>query len=69
MAAAAAAALHDLGALVLGDHPLNLEQKVVFSRAADRAVQEDDHSADAVELLDQQHLVSVAAGEPIRACT
>jgi hypothetical protein len=65
MAAAAAAALHDLGALVLGDYPLNLEQKVVLSRAADRAVEEHNHRAGAAELLDQKRLMGVAAGEPI----
>ena len=67
MPAAAPAALQDLGPLVFGDHALNLEQKIILSRAADRAVQENNLRTRTVKLIDQEHLMGVAAGEPIRS--
>ena len=45
--------------------PLDLQQQVVLGRAADRAVEEDDLDAGAAELLHQQHLVGIAAGQPV----
>src|SRR4051812_14442250 len=65
MAAPAPTAFQNLGALVLGDHPLDLQQQVVLGRAGDRAVEEDDLSAGAPELLHQQHLVGMAASQPV----
>jgi hypothetical protein len=49
----------------LGDHPLDLQQQVVLGRAADRVVEEDDLGADAPELLHEQHLMGMAAGQPV----
>ena len=65
MATPAPAALEDFGALVLGDHPLHLQQQVVLGTAADRAVEEHDLHARAAELLDQEHLVGIAPGQAI----
>ena len=65
MAAPAAAALQDPGALVLGDNTLDLQQQVVLRRAADRTVEEDDLGAGTPELLHQQHLMGLAAGQPV----
>jgi hypothetical protein len=63
---AAPGSLADLGALVLGDHPLELAQQLVLGRrAALGLLGEDDLDAGAGELLEQQHLVGVAAREPI----
>jgi len=64
---AAARALADLRALVLGDHPLKLAQQLILGRAgALAAAREDDLDARAGELLEPQHLVGVAAREPVR---
>lgn len=60
------AAFQDLGAFVLGDHALDLKQEIVLWSAADRSVGEDHVGASGPELLDEEHLVGVAAGEPIR---
>jgi hypothetical protein len=65
VAASPSAALQDLRPLVLGDHPLHLQQEVVLRRAADGPVQEDHLDAGAAELFHQQRLVGVAAGEPV----
>src|SRR5215216_17573 len=65
---AAASPLADLRPLVLGDHPLELAQQLILRRpAALRLAREHDLHAGALELLQQQHLVGVAAREPIRA--
>ena len=62
----AAGALTDLRALVLGDHPLELAQQLVLGRAAPLGLLREAHRhAHARELLQQQHLVGVAAREPI----
>ena len=66
----AAAALGDLRALVLGDHPLELAQQLVLRRT--RALGlfgEHDLEPAARELLEQQHLVGVSAREPVRRMT
>ena len=63
----AAGALPDLRALVLGDHPLELAQQLVLWRRAPLGLLREAHlHADALELFEQQHLVGVAAREPIR---
>ena len=61
----ASAALQDLGTLVFGDHALHLQQKVVLRREADRAVEEHDLDPGAAKLVDQQHLIGIAAGEAV----
>jgi hypothetical protein len=59
-------ALADLRPLILGDHPLELAQQLVLRRASlFAAAREHDLHARAGELLEQKHLVGVAAGEPI----
>ena len=65
VAFAPTASLQHLGALVLGEHALELEQQVIFRRPADRPVKEDDLRAGASELLDENRLVGVVAGETI----
>ena len=66
----AAAALRDLRALVLGNHPLELAQQLVLRRAGPHGLLEK-HDLDpaAREFFQQQHLVGVAAREPVRRKT
>ena len=65
MAPPAPAPLQDLGALVLGDHPLDLEQEVVLGAGTDRSVDEHHLGTGPSELLDQQDLVGVAARQAV----
>ena len=65
MSLATAVAFHDLGALILGDHPLHLQEEVVFRALAQRPVEEDDLHPGTPELLHQQHLIGVFARQPI----
>jgi hypothetical protein len=66
----AAAALSDLRALILGDHPLELAQQLILGRAGPlRLLREHDLDPGARELLEQQHLVRIAAREPVRRMT
>ena len=60
------AALQDLGPLVLRKHPLQLEQQVVLGRVPDWPVEEYHLCTGMSELLEQQDLVGIAAGEAIR---
>ncbi|CAA9266379.1 MAG: hypothetical protein AVDCRST_MAG27-2839 [uncultured Craurococcus sp.] len=53
--------------LVLGDGALDLQQELVAGGVGERVVEEDDLAALAAELLQQQHLVGVLAGEAVRA--
>ncbi len=67
---AAAAALSDLGPLVLGDHPLELAQELILRGAGPLGLLGEDHlDPGALELLQQQHLIGVPAREPIRRMT
>ena len=62
----AAGALGDLRALILGDHPLELAQQLILRGAAPLGLLgEHDLHPGAGELLEQQHLVGIAAREPI----
>ena len=63
---AAPAALQHLGPLVFREHPLQLQQQVVLGRVPDRPVEEHHRRTGASELLQQQDLVGVAAGEAVR---
>ena len=66
----AATPLGDLRALVLGDHPLELAQQLVLRGARSLGLLgEHDLDPAARELLQQQHLVGVAAREPVRRMT
>ena len=66
VALAAPAALQDLGPLVLGHHALDLQQQIVLRREADRPIEEDDLNPRPVELVNQQHLISVAPRQSVR---
>ena len=56
-----AAPLHDLGALVLGDHALDLEQQVLLRAAADGVAEEHDLDAAPGELFKDQDLICILA--------
>ena len=58
---APAAALHDLGALVLGDHALDLQEQVLLGSAARGIAQEDDLNAATGEFLEYQNLICIFA--------
>jgi hypothetical protein len=64
---AAAEALTEHGALVLGDRALDLQQELVVRVVRNRALQEHDLDAGAAELLEQQDLVGVLAREAVGA--
>jgi hypothetical protein len=66
MTASAPTALEDLGAFIFGNHALHLQQQVVLGCAADGTVQEDNLGAAATELLHQQGLMGVTAGQTVR---
>jgi len=63
---AAAGPLEDLRPLVLGDHALELHQQRVLGRVRARSLDEHHAAARLGELLDQQRLVGVLAGQPVR---
>ena len=65
LAAAEALAQHD--ALVLGDGALDLQQQLVIRVIRDRVLQERHLAARPAELLEQQNLVSVAPRQTIGA--
>ena len=56
----------DFGAFIFGDHALNLQQKLILRRAADRAVQENDFGPSATKLVDQKNLMGMAPRQPVR---
>jgi hypothetical protein len=64
---AAAEALAEEGALVLGDGALDLEQELVVGVVRDGVVDEEDLAGGLAQLLQQEHLVGVAAREAVRA--
>src|SRR5215208_8086831 len=66
VALSAPTALEHLGPLVFGEHALELQQQAILRGVSDRAIEEDHLRAGAGELLQQQHLMRVAAGEAIR---
>ena len=57
--------LHDLGALVLGDHALDLKQQVLLGSAAGGIAQEDDLDTAMVEFLEKQYLICIFARKSI----
>ena len=62
-------AAHPLGdqrPLVLRDRPADLQQQLVVRIGAHRPAQELHLAAAAGQLVDQQHLVDVVAGQPVR---
>jgi hypothetical protein len=66
VAFAAPTAFQDLGTLVFGYHALHLKQQIVLRRQADRPVEKHDLDPEAPEFVDQQDLIGIAAGQPIR---
>src|SRR5215207_11497605 len=66
VALAAPTALEHLGPLVLSEHALELQQQAVLRGVLDRTIEKDHLRSGAGELLQQQHLMRVAAGEAIR---
>ena len=64
---AAAEPLAEQGPLVLGDGPLDLEQELVVRVVGDRAVDELDVAAGPAELLQEDDLIGVAAGQAVGA--
>ena len=64
---AAAEPLGEDGPLVLGDRPLDLEQELVVRVVGDRPLDELDVAGGLAELLQQEDLVGVAAGQPVGA--
>jgi hypothetical protein len=63
---AATAALQNFGALILGDHALDLQQELIFRGLADFPIEEDHLDPCLQELLQQQHLMGVVARQAIR---
>ena len=66
MAPAAAAALHDLCPLILGDDALNLQQEVIFRALPDRLIEKNHLDAVASPFVQKDDLIGVTAGQPIR---
>ena len=63
---AAAEPLAQNGALILGNRALDLQQQLVVGVVRDGMMQEYHLAAGAAELLQEQDLVSVFAGKPVR---
>jgi len=51
--------------LVLGDGTLNLQQQLVVRVFGDGVLEKDDGATRAAQLLQQDHLVSILAGEAV----
>jgi len=66
MALASATAFPNLRPLILGHHPLDLQQQLVFWTPAQLSLQEDDLDPSPLELIHEQDLVGLLAGQPIR---
>src|SRR5262249_13031565 len=65
MALTAATPLHNLGAFVLGDHALHLQEQILLRTDTDCAVQKDQVDPGTLQLFDQQHLPRILAGQSI----
>ena len=65
MRLAPSGALGDLGSLVLGDHPLELDHQLVLGRPGSRPLHEPDLGAGPGELVDEKGLVGVAPGQAV----
>jgi hypothetical protein len=62
---AAPEALAEQRAFVLGDGALDLKRELVARIVGDGAVEELDRASHPAELLQQEHLVGVAPGQPV----
>jgi hypothetical protein len=56
----------DFGTLILGDHPLDLQEQIVFRALAQRPGEEDALDPGAPKLLHQHDLIGIFARPPIR---
>jgi len=54
-----AAAFENLGSLIFGHHPLNLEQQILLGRLADVVVEEGDLHARPLKFIDKKHLIGI----------
>lgn len=61
-----AIALHELGALVLREHPLHLDEQLVLGAFSFGAQDEDDLDSLLAELLQEQNLVGILARQAVR---
>ena len=62
MPLAPSVAFNDCGPLLLGKHPLDLQEQVIFRALAQGSVQENHFHPGAPELIHQQHLVGILPG-------
>jgi hypothetical protein len=53
-------------ALILSNYALNLQQQIIFCRAANRPVEKHHLDTGSAELVNKQHLVSISTRKPIR---
>ena len=67
MALAAPGTLQNLRALVFRDHPLELDEEMIFGGLHRRRLQEHGFDALAGEFLDEQNLMGIAAAQTVRA--
>src|SRR6266700_1763402 len=63
---AAPTPLQDFCSLILSNHPLNLEQKVIFRRLPDFPIEKDYLDSRSQELFQQKYLMSVVTCQSIR---
>ena len=56
----------NLGAFILGNHALHLQEQVIFRTVAQRVVQEDDLHPGTAELIHQQDLVGIFPGQALQ---
>ena len=66
MARATSMTRDDFGPLILGHHPVHLQQQVVFWALPQGPIEEDDLDASASERIDQQDVIRICAGQAIR---
>ena len=66
MALAATGTLQNLRALVFRDHPLELDEEMIFGGFHRRRLQEHGFDALAGQLLDDQNLIGIATAQTVR---
>jgi hypothetical protein len=62
----AACTFGNLGTLVRGDHPLHLREQFALRTVAKGILEQDQRRGHLLELLDQEPLMRIIPGEPIR---
>jgi len=58
--------LGDLGSLVFGNHPLDLDEKLALRVGRDTLIQKNDLTVSSPELIEQDRLMSETASQPVR---